>query len=118
VEDRRLAQLACLAVALTGVLLIHFSGYPPKRVDALSPELLGEKIILEGRIDSARVHDGHLFLTVNGFKAVVFKSTAGELGKSPSYFEKGRKVALLGHVREYKGTMELVVEGLGDAAGD
>lgn len=81
----------------------------PSMVDSLSPELVGKEVVFHGVIGSKKVHQGHVFLEVNGFKAVVFERVAKSL-QTPYFFLKGDEVRLVGRVEEYEGEVELIVE--------
>lgn len=97
-----------MIISIVGVSLISVS--QPKVVTSLSPELVGQEVVLTGVVTSKTVRNNTVFLRVNGFKAVVFK----EVGDADFLIRKGTKVSLRGFVKEYNGEIELVVRGLVD----
>ena len=107
-ESNRLVYVVCIAVSVIGVIATALTHSPPARVDSLSPELVGREVVLQGAISSKRVHQGHVFLEVNGFKAVVFESVARR-SQTPYFLLLGDEVELKGKVEEYEGEVELVV---------
>ena len=105
-EDNKLVFFVCVVLTVSGVLVFSFS--EPVEVDSLSPGFLGEEVFLRGEVNSKRVSDGHVFLEVNGFKAVVFAGDAEAL-ETPYFLLEGDCVVLRGFVKDYKGELELVV---------
>ena len=110
-EGNRLVYLVCVVVSVLGVLVSALVQSPLERVDALSPDLLGREVVLRGVVVSKSVNNGHVFLRVNGFKAVVFEKNAKRL-QYPYFILEGDEVKLRGKVQEYEGEIELVVEGV------
>jgi len=109
-EGNRVVFWVCLIVSVLGVVLASLG--VPREVTALSPELVGQDVVLIGTINTIRMHNGNAFLSVNGFRVVIFSKDAHRLGVTS--LTTGTRVALLGSVREYHGEIELVVRDLVD----
>lgn len=105
-EDNRLVFSVCILVAVIGILLQSFSSV--REVDYLYPDLVGEEVLVRGVVQSKRVSDGHVFLVVNGFNAVIFEKEA-RASSIPYFLLDGDQVFLRGEVRDYDGELELVV---------
>lgn len=88
-------------VSIVGIVLI--SAGKPKIVTSLSPEMVGQDVVLVGTVTSKNVRGNHVFLRVNGFKAVFFNAAHKQ------FFREGTNVSLYGVVEEYEGEIELVV---------
>ena len=108
-ESNRLVYLVCIVISVVGVLMAALVNSPPVETDSLSPELIGQDVTLRGIVGSKSVHQGHVFLRVNGFKAMVFENDARRL-QTPYFLLEGDEVELMGEVQEYGGEVELVVK--------
>ena len=108
-ENNRVIFWICLVISVVGVILISVS--QPKVVTSLSPELVGQEVVLTGVVTSKIVRNNTVFLRVNGFKAVVFNNAK----YTDSLFQEGTRVSLRGFVKEYNGEIELVVRDLVDS---
>lgn len=93
---------------MTGVLVTTLADSMTARVDSLSPELVGREVILQGTVTAKSIRNGHVFLEVNGFKAIVFERDARRL-QTPYFLLEGDEVELAGQVQDYEGQVELVV---------
>lgn len=102
----------CILLAVSGTCLMYFTAEKPVQTTALSSELIGKKVVLSGTVTSKWVYEGHVFLTVNNEKVVVFKDKARETSLNPYYLLKGDPVRAIGKVKRYKGELEVVAEEL------
>ncbi|MCD4739727.1 hypothetical protein K8R43_00890 [archaeon] len=106
-ENNQVIIFVCAVIAVVGLLVQVFSSESLVTVDRLSPDLLGKEILLKGEITSKRVNDGHVFLSVNGFSAVIFERDAKRI-RTPYFFLVGDHVVLRGKIVDYDGELELV----------
>lgn len=113
-EDKKenLVYFSCVLLAVAGILLIHFTAEEPLKTNSLSSELIGKKVRLSGTVNSKWVHEGHVFLSVNDEKVVVFKKDAQETSLNPYYLLKGDPVHAIGKVKRYEGELEVVADEL------
>lgn len=109
-ENNGIIFWICLIISVVGIILISVS--QPRTVTSLSPELVGQEVILKGILTSKEIRGNNVFLRVNGFKAVIFgKRTDQYVASLPP---KGTNVSLKGIVKEYNGEIELVVRDFVD----
>jgi DNA/RNA endonuclease YhcR with UshA esterase domain len=101
-----------LLLGLVGVLVLAVADEKPVEVSKIDSSLVGRKVVLAGSVESKRVTNDNVFLSVGGSQAVIFMHDAARLPVNPYFFAKGQFVRLVGVVREYKGGLELVVEGV------
>lgn len=110
-ENHQIVYAVCVFISIVGTLVTAIYGQGAQSVESLSPELVGRSVALHGIVNAKSVRDGHVFLEVNGYKAVVFESVAKRL-QTPYLLLEGDEVELVGTVQDYQGSIELVVRGV------
>lgn len=119
-HDHQIFQIALLTtvIGLTGMIFLSGEIVPKElKIKEINKNQIGEDIAVQGLIKAVEIHKNNVYtLSVvdesGEIKAIIFGSLADEFAREGTNLKnfQNRRAKIVGNVKEYHGSMELIVE--------